>query len=293
MARPAWFIWMLKKGFPLRSMWAALTRVPVLGAGIEKMLFEGDDLIVFPRESVLRVGRDLTGEGEEVFLPSVVVDGLVEKASFHWLMNNCICREATGCEKHPVDLGCLFLGEAARGIDPRLGRPVTGQEAREHLRRCREAGLFHLVGRNKLDTFWLDVGPGNRLLTICNCCTCCCLWRMLPHLSDRINSSFNRMPGLRVEVTDRCTGCGTCVQRVDCIARALSVSGGRAVIGEACRGCGRCAEACPNGAIELTIEDSGFLRAAMERIETSVDVTRPAGSGAAAANSNANNRRAG
>lgn len=273
MARPMWFVWMLKKGFPLRGLWAALTRVPVVGTGIERMLFEGDELIVLPRENLLKIGRDLALESDEVLLPSSVAEDFVEKAGFHWLMNTCICREAAACTDYPVDLGCLFLGEAARGIDPRLGRPVTRDEAREHLARCREAGLYHLVGRNKLDTFWLDVGPGSRLLTICNCCTCCCLWRMLPHLSDSISSSFNRMPGLTVTVTERCSGCGTCVEKADCIARALGLSGGVAVISEACRGCGRCAEVCPRGAIELKLENPGFVNFAMERIRSRVDVT--------------------
>ncbi len=269
-----WFVRMLKQGFPYRSVWARFTRVPVVGSGIKKMLFEGDDLIVLPRETVLKVGRDLSSESDEVMLPSSVAEDFVERASFHWVMNTCICREATRCKDYPVDLGCLFLGEAARGIDPRLGRPVTKDEAKEHLRRCREAGLYHLVGRNKLDTFWLDVGPGDRLLTICNCCTCCCLWRILPHLSGTISSSFNRMPGLTVSVSDRCIGCGTCVETADCIVGGIRLSGGRAVIDEnVCRGCGRCAEVCPEGAIDLVIQNSGFIRAAIERIRSKVDVT--------------------
>jgi hypothetical protein len=90
-------------------------------------------------------------------------------------MNTCLCRDAKQCKDYPIDLGCLFLGEAALGINPRLGRGVTKREALEHIRRCREAGLVHLIGRNKLDTVWLGVGPGDKLLTICHCCPCCCL----------------------------------------------------------------------------------------------------------------------
>jgi hypothetical protein len=77
-------------------------------------------------------------------------------------MNSCICREAERCEDYPIDLGCLFLGEAALGINPQLGRRVTKEKALQHVRRCREAGLVHLIGRNKLDTMWLGVGPGDR-----------------------------------------------------------------------------------------------------------------------------------
>jgi len=54
------------------------------------------------------------------------------------------------------------MGAAAMGIHPRFGRPVDRDEALDHVRRCREAGLVHLVGRNRLDTVWLGVGPPQR-----------------------------------------------------------------------------------------------------------------------------------
>jgi hypothetical protein len=56
-------------------------------------------------------------------------------------------------------LGCLFMGKAVLGINPALGRLVSKEEAHEHIRRCNEKGLFHLIGRNKLDTVWLGIGP--------------------------------------------------------------------------------------------------------------------------------------
>jgi ferredoxin len=186
-------------------------------------------------------------------------------------MDACICRDASGCRDYPVDLGCLFLGEAAAGINPKLGRRVTRKEALTHVRRCREAGLIHLIGRNKLDTIWLGIGPGDRLLTVCNCCPCCCLWRVLPHLSERIGDRITRMDGVTVQVSDRCIGCGICMDGV-CFVDAIRLSGERAVIGEACRGCGRCVDACPQKAIELTVAHSRFVEAAIGRIASLVDV---------------------
>ncbi|HSJ54477.1 MAG TPA: 4Fe-4S binding protein, partial [Anaerolineae bacterium] len=137
-------------------------------------------------------------------------------------------------------------------------------------RRCREAGLVHMVGRNKLDTLWLGVGPGQKLLTICNCCPCCCLWRVLPHISAQIGAKVRAMPGVSVRVGEGCIGCGTCVGV--CFVEAVTVVDGRATIGEGCRGCGRCAEACPQGAIEVVI-DGPFLEQATAAIATLVDVT--------------------
>ncbi|MDI6873908.1 MAG: 4Fe-4S binding protein [Actinomycetota bacterium] len=271
MASPVWFVNLVKKTFPQRFTLARLTRVPLVGAFLDRWLFGGDDIVYLPKDRVVRVDREVAG-GENVVLPTRVVEYFVEKANYHWIMNTCICREASGCRDYPIDLGCLFLGEAAMGINPRLGRRVSREEALEHVRRCREAGLFQLIGRNKLDTVWLNVRPGTRLLTICSCCPCCCLWRMIPALSEKISSKVHRMPGVEVRVTDRCEGCGTCVKK-GCFVQAIRMEGDRAVIGKECRGCGHCVEVCPHGAIELIVADTSFMDSLVPRIDGLVDVT--------------------
>jgi len=91
--------------------------------------------------------------------------------------------DSTGCKDYPMDLGCIFLGEAVKEINPKFGRMATVEEALEHAKKCRDAGLVHLIGKNKLDTVWLNAGPGDKLMTICNCCPCCCLWKILPDIS--------------------------------------------------------------------------------------------------------------
>lgn len=271
MSSPVWFVSMVKKTFPKRFALARLTRVPVLGRFLDKWLFGGDDIIYLPKDHVVKVSEDVASE-DQVVLPSQVVEYFVKKTNYHWIMNTCICREASGCRDYPVDLGCLFLGEAAMGINPKLGRRVSREEALEHLQKCRQAGLFQLIGRNKLDTVWLKVKPGSRLLTICSCCPCCCLWKMIPVLSEDISGKVHRMPGVRVKVTERCIGCGTCVKGA-CFVKAIRLREDRAVIGEECRGCGHCVEICPNQAIELTVEDTAFMDSLVPRISSLVDVT--------------------
>lgn len=277
MVRPLWFIELLKKTFPQRFMIAKLTKVPIVGKIIDSMLFEGDDIIYLPKDDLVKSSNQVirinkaVNKPEEMVLPSQVLDRFIEEANYHWIMNFCICRAGGKCDDYPTKLGCLFLGKAVLNIDPRLGRLVTKEEALEHVRRCREAGLVHLIGRNKLDTVWLDIGPSDRLLTICNCCPCCCLWRILPHVSPQIQVKVKRMPGVKVLVTDRCIGCGKCLD--SCFVNAIQLINKQAVITDACRGCSRCVDVCPQKAIVLTIDNNQFVEKSVERISELVDVT--------------------
>ncbi|MCJ7653503.1 MAG: 4Fe-4S binding protein [Actinobacteria bacterium] len=271
MSKPMWFVKIVKLGFPTRFITARLTKVPVIGKLMERWLFEGDSIIILPRENVVPVGEPVDTP-ENVLLPSKVVEHFIERANYHWIMNTCICRESMKCKDYPADLGCLFLGEAVLDINPKLGHLVTKEEALEHARRCREAGLYHLIGRNKLDSVWLGARPPSKLLTICNCCTCCCLWRIIPFVSDSISSGVTRMSGVEVRVTERCIGCGTCTEGV-CLVDDIRLEGDHAVHGEACRGCGHCVEVCPEGAIEISIKDLDFVRHAIDRLSPLVDIS--------------------
>ncbi len=274
MARPMWFVRLLKKTFPNRAMIAKATNIPILGKLVDKMLFEGDDIIYLPKDNVaqktIQINQQLE-RPEETPLPSEIVHHFIEKANDHWIMDFCICRDASKCEDYPIKYGCLFMGEAIEGINPELGRRVTKEEAHEYARKCREAGLVHLIGRNKLDAEWLGVSPGEKLLTVCNCCPCCCLWKILPDLNPEIGRKITRMEGVHVKVTDACVGCGTCTEGV-CFVDAISLVDGKAVISDECRGCGRCVEVCPESAIKMTIDNSKFVEISIERVLSAVDV---------------------
>ena len=152
---------LIKRTFPGRFRLAQLTKTPVIGRAIDRMLFDGDDIIYLPKDNVIPVNRQLTGP-ESIAVPSQVVEHFIARATHHWIMNACICRDAGACRDYPTDLGCLFLGEAVLQINPALGRLVSQEEALAHVRRCREAGLVHLIGRNKLDTGLARRGAGRQ-----------------------------------------------------------------------------------------------------------------------------------
>jgi ferredoxin len=250
--RPPWVITLLKKNFRYRFALAKASRIPGIGSLMSQMLFDSDDMVYLPKDNVVEFAvNQQIDPGTSTPLPSEIVHRLIDEAGFHWAMNFCICRESNKCEDYPRDLGCLFMGEAAKRIDPKLGHPIMRMEAHAHIRRADEAGLIHVIGRNKLDAIWLDVAPGKRLLTVCNCCPCCCLWKMLPNLNGAISARITKMEGVEVTVyPDSCVGCGEC-QKV-CFVNAIKIDGGKVLITNQCRGCGRCVEACPNNAVKMT-----------------------------------------
>ncbi len=275
MARPMWFVNLLSKAFPNRFLIAKLTKVPILGKVLvkvlNKLLFEGSDIMYLPKDQVIEVNQ-VVKRGGEVVLPSKIVQHFIETAKYHWIMNFCICRRSEKCEHYPIELGCLFLGEAVLGINPQLGRQVTKEEALDHVKKCREAGLIHMIGRDKLDTSWLNIGPDEKLLTICNCCNCCCLWRILPELAPELGKTFKRIPSVKVRVIENCVGCGTCTKDI-CFVKAIQLVNNKAIISNACRGCGRCVEICPQHAIEINITDEQFVEKSIEHISALVDLS--------------------
>jgi heterodisulfide reductase subunit A-like polyferredoxin len=74
------------------------------------------------------------------------------------------------------------------------------------------------------------------------------------------------MPGLKVAVTDDCSGCGTCVEEA-CLFQAVSLEDDRAVINDdVCRACGRCVSLCPEEAVEIIIEDPEYIEKTIEHL---------------------------
>lgn len=235
---------------------------------MEKFVPADDALICVPNNKVI-INQKIDKKGD-VVLPTQVIDHFIEKSNFRAIMNYCICRESNSCKDYPIELGCLFMGEAAKGIHPEMCRVVTKEEAREHVRKCQKAGLIHLVGRAKLDTIWLNIGPHEKLFTVCNCCPCCCISLAVPYMSPQLTDWFYRMPGVSVKVTDKCIACGKCLDA--CIYGGIVLEGESASITDQCRGCGRCVEVCPQKAIELHW-DKASVKKSIDFLSSRVSVT--------------------
>lgn len=230
----------------------------------------GDNMVCLPEGGLIKVDQQSQAE-KDMVLPIEVVDHFIEKSSYRAVMNFCLCRDANKCQDYPVDLGCLFLGEAAKNIHSDVHRSVTKEEARAHVRRYREAGLVNIIGRAKFDSIMLDAAPHDKLMTICGCCPCCCITRALPFVPSTLSDFYQKMPGICIQVSDNCIGCGTCVDA--CIYDGIVLDGDVARVTDSCRACGRCVRACPNNSLKISVTDATYVQQTIAMLSQHIDVS--------------------
>jgi UDP-glucose 4-epimerase len=200
----------------------------------------------------LPVGEHVDFKDEEV-LPRTV-HNLIDKASVHVIMDRCACRFGEKCENHPVDIGCMFMGESALSMPETVRRRVTREEAHAHVDRAISAGLVPMTGKVRYDNDAFLIPDRKRLLAVCFCCHCCCMMRYYKYMpADQLDQVMPRAEGFQLAITGACTGCGECIQY--CGWDAIRMENGRAVHSDKCRGCGRCAAHCPRKAVHITIDN--------------------------------------
>lgn len=170
------------------------------------------------------------------------VDNLIDESPTLCLAN-CICRKnkeliGEGCA-NPKDDICLILTPWAEYyIENGLGRKASKEEAKDALGKAEEAGLVHCA---------MNVQTGG--FFVCNCCGCCCaLLRGITQL--KIPTAIAKSNFIAHLSEDKCTGCGTCVER--CHVHALELGDSTAILKEErCIGCGVCVSTCPEEALTM------------------------------------------
>jgi ferredoxin len=210
---------------------------------------------------------------ESVALPSRIVEEILRRSSDIFVLDECICRGLRKCQNHPADIGCIALGPAARRMHPSHGRFVSVADGMTHVKRAAKAGLIASVAHVWIDPVAFWTVPFSRVMFICFCDDCCCLYRT--NMKDRgpnLDRAYKGLPGISVAVDrEACNGCGICADR--CFIGAMKVVDGRAVVPKDCRGCGRCVEICPRGALRIEMEDMELLISRMmERIGAVADI---------------------
>lgn len=248
-----------------------LKKYPKLAQKVSKKIIpESDELYCLPNNKIV-IDEEI--ESREMVLPTQVIDHFIDESSYRVIMNECICRASNRCKDYPQAHGCIFIGEAARGIHPDLCREVSREEAKEHIRKGQEKGMINVAGKASFDALWLDLTDDHkRLFTVCCCCPCCCISIAVPHLSPYMTKWFVKLPGVEVTVSDDCVGCGNCEDV--CVFGGIEIINNKAQILDTCMACGRCVEACQSGALELKINDDSYVQTVIERLSNRVEVSR-------------------
>jgi len=218
------------------------------------------------------------GEYSDQILPFKVTEYFIKKAGTIVLMD-CACRIENKCKNHDIHLGCVWMGEAAKHIDfsrwpVSNGRIATKEEALELERLAYENGLIPGLGKLRDDAKLYGVlDYEDQLMSICHCCSCCCVLGLIKYGPGELRQVHKRMEGVEVRVDlDKCIGCGQCFKV--CIFDARKMENGKAVINqENCMGCGRCEMICPNKAVTVSIDDYSHIDELIARYESRVDIS--------------------
>lgn len=269
--RPAWWLTVLAKIWPVTWISARATQWPVVGKLITLLtvpMFSKKNLNI----SYLPINAQVEEPGSSP-LPIAIVEELIRRSGHRVIINRCTCRDAKQCTNHPIEYACTLLGEGTREIDPRIARHATVEEAIEHLHKAVANGLIPMTGRVKVDNLIWGVADRGKLLTICYCCRCCCtILQSGKYFPPAAAKSLVMLQGLEIAVdAKRCTGCGTCV--ADCFMAAIELDNNIARHDlTQCKGCGHCATVCPQQAVTVRVADmDAAVNDLMGRIESLID----------------------
>ena len=237
---------------------------------IDAFLFKDDEIIVIP--NTININKKIESEGSE-FLPTDIIKEVIKRCDDIVIMNSCLCRSSNNCQDYPKDIGCIFLGPTATKIPKHVGKKATVEEALAQVDRADAAGLSHIIGRNKIDTVWMNIHPGKGLLTICHCCPCCCLWKVYPNLDTDISGKLEKLEGISVELhEEKCKKCKKCLDET-CMFDAISCDNGKISIdNDICKGCGLCVNACKFDAITINYTND-TIDNIVNRMEDLIEIT--------------------
>ncbi|UCE55743.1 MAG: 4Fe-4S binding protein [Desulfobacterales bacterium] len=221
---------------------------------VNKYFFDGfyDQYVTVHAKGLRALPIQQTIEDTRQILPYEDVVQVLDNFEY-FTVSTCPCRqrkklddESHTCRK-PMG-NCLHFDILGRYcVENGMGREITREEAEQILKESADAGLVHGVSnwREKPDT-------------ICNCCSCCCLWMEAYHKLDHHKSLD--ASNYRVEIKpETCKACGLCVKRCPMDAIQLKFSSkatnkfSKAPVldPDLCLGCGVCVHKCPTDSLTL------------------------------------------
>ncbi|MGH4117351.1 FAD-dependent oxidoreductase [Clostridium sp.] len=170
------------------------------------------------RKGPMGVGVFPVGTGPMRVIPiETAIEGETRRASYEevskylnentiFSVSDCACRTSReamgeGCGHLKEDM-CIQMGHAAEFyIRTGRGREITRAEAFEVIRKAEENGLMHSIPNTD--------GPG-KTHAICNCCGCSCFSMRIAGMY--LNNDMIRSNYVSQVDSDKCVGCGECVE---------------------------------------------------------------------------------
>ncbi len=182
---------------------------------------------------------------QDVVLPFEDVKNIIEKHDVI-SVSYCYCRNwkknlNDPCKIEPLKQNCLQFGRYAKNnIDHNFAKPISKEQAMEILKEAEDKGLVHKAIHMQ--------DPNLEELALCNCCNCCCQFFQLYR---RGIIPFHTLTSYLAHVDEnKCSGCGTCVEK--CPIEAIELVDSLSVTNmDKCIGCGICAHHCPENARNL------------------------------------------
>ena len=131
---------------------------------------------MYTHGTVLPLNVDMIEEGKTAVLPIDLIMDAIDGAEYIAQMNRCICRSAHDCSEYEKTLGCLFFNMAGvTAVKNGLAKPVTKEEAKQHVYDARDAGLIGQALYVELEQMvWgFENQKMDESMEICFCCPCC------------------------------------------------------------------------------------------------------------------------
>lgn len=222
----------------------------------------GADFMGHPTMGLRAIPVARTVEDTHQILPYEDILEYVDREEYH-SVSICPCRhrhnldpDFESCEHET--LNCLHFGRLGRYIVKHdMGKEISSEETLEILAAAADAGLVHGISNTRTG---MD--------TICNCCSCCCLFLEELRTDVPVFRGHQRS-NYRLEINhDTCKRCGLCAKRcpVDALelreredvpeseaGAELNPKDRKEIVynTDACIGCGVCAHTCPTQSLKL------------------------------------------